>query len=498
MKHKATRTIALISFLIILAATMPLGYAYNWSPDMRLTWNMETDWNPSIAQTSDGKIWVVWHSYRTGDADIFYKFYDPSKVHPWSSEMRLTTNPNVDTSPSIMQANDGKIWVVWSTNRTGNDEIYYTTSSNNGATWSPDQNLTTNPNVDECPSIMQTASGTIWLAWSANRTEKYRIYYKTSSDNGATWSLDTLIPVVNLDVNHQNPSITQTADGKIWVVWVRDDDIFYKTYNGTHWSSSDSSLTQDAGTKPDLNPSITQTSDGKIWVVWDSRTAGGQGDIYYKIRTGFLWSMQTRLTSDQADDFAPSILQVTDGPIWIVWASSRAVSLDLYYKTTEILRPHDVATFSVIPTEATVNQGQPVSIEVVAQNHGTNEENVIVRCYANLTLIYESSEPIHLTAGELDREAFTWIASNTGTYKIWANVSAVDGETYTVDNTFPAILGDVNDDRTVNASDLSVFSQVYGSQPGYPNWNPDCNFDGNTKVDAYDLFDLGKNYGKSQ
>ena len=59
------------------------------------------------------------------------------------------------------------------------------------------------------------------------------------------------------------------------------------------------------------------------------------------------------------------------------------------------------------------------------------------------------------------------------------------------------ILGDVNGDRTVNASDLFDLSKAYGSELGYPNWDIDCDFDRDNKVDASDLFDLSKNYGKS-
>lgn len=55
------------------------------------------------------------------------------------------------------------------------------------------------------------------------------------------------------------------------------------------------------------------------------------------------------------------------------------------------------------------------------------------------------------------------------------------------------ILGDVNGDQTVNASDLSDFSEAYGSEPADPN----CDFNRDNKVDASDLFDLSKNYGKS-
>jgi len=502
--HKISLIMVIFSFLIMITASALLGYGYDWSPEMMLTWNSETDANPSVAQASDGKVWVVWHSYRSGNADIFYKVYDPSKVHPWSSEKNLTTDTNDDISPSVMLANDGKIWVVWSTGRTGNYEIYYKTTSNNGATWSQEQNLTTNPKEDECPSIMQTADGTIWLVWSANRTGNFDIYYKTSQDNGATWATDKSLNYP--ETNDRNPSITEAADGKIWFVWVRDKNrnlnIWYKTYNATSnsWSAT-TQVTQDSGDILNSNPSVMQANDGKIWIVWDSDKVGGQADIYYQTRSPPLFggSEIIRLIVNQEDDLMPSIMQAADGTTWITWATVRANNWDIRYMTTKIPQPNDVAIVSVIPTEVTVNEGQMVAIEVVAQNHGNNSENFIVRLYADLTSINQST--IGLSPGQLYPINFTWTASNTGTYKIWAKASVVYGEICTVDNSFPAILGDVNSDRTVNAFDLSVFSNAYGSKPGDSDWNPDCNFDGfngDNKVDAFDLFNLGNNYGKSQ
>ena len=67
-----------------------------------------------------------------------------AKAIEWSPETRLTTYPKQDMSPSVMQARDGTIWVVWVSNRLGfgNDELYYKTSSNYGTDWSPDTRLT--------------------------------------------------------------------------------------------------------------------------------------------------------------------------------------------------------------------------------------------------------------------------------------------------------------------------------------------------------------------
>ncbi|NIR87560.1 hypothetical protein GWO13_08405 [Candidatus Bathyarchaeota archaeon] len=49
----------------------------------------------------------------------------------------------------------------------------------------------------------------------------------------------------------------------------------------------------------------------------------------------------------------------------------------------------------------------------------------------------------------------------------------------------------------MDATDLIGLDEAYVSKLGYPNWNPECDFNRDGKVDASDLFDLGKNYGKS-
>jgi hypothetical protein len=59
------------------------------------------------------------------------------------------------------------------------------------------------------------------------------------------------------------------------------------------------------------------------------------------------------------------------------------------------------------------------------------------------------------------------------------------------------IAGDVNGDRTVDAFDLFGLGWAYGSDPSKPNWNPDCDFNRDGRVDASDLRDLSNNYGKT-
>lgn len=45
--------------------------------------------------------------------------------------------------------------------------------------------------------------------------------------------------------------------------------------------------------------------------------------------------------------------------------------------------------------------------------------------------------------------------------------------------------------------DLFALAASYGSKPGDPNWNANCDIDSSGKVDFRDLFILAANYGKS-
>jgi len=59
------------------------------------------------------------------------------------------------------------------------------------------------------------------------------------------------------------------------------------------------------------------------------------------------------------------------------------------------------------------------------------------------------------------------------------------------------ISGDANGDRKVDAHDLLDLGKAYGSYPSKPNWNPDRDFNGDQKVDSLDLSILSSNYGKT-
>jgi len=453
------------------AAIAPIDSVVVWENESRITTHQSWDAYPSILQTEDDRVWFVWQSDRGGDwtFDIYYVIYD-YWFHSWSVILPLTTDPSHDITPSLMVTNDGTIWIFWSSMRTGNYDLFFKTSSDNGYTWTNATQLTTNVHNDESPSIAQMQDGRIWVVWQ-----------------------------------YANEIATET-----------NFEIFYKTYNES-WSSA-TPLVENPDF--DWDPSIMQSRDGMIWMFWSRELYRGgpdpyQDDLFYKTSddNGATWTEDIPLIPDEDwNEGAPSAVHASlssDKKLWLTWHSDKNDNFDLYYMKTNVIFNRDVAITDVTPASTMVYQNQTVSINVTAENQGEMSgpavEVVTVDCYVNTTLI--GSEVVGLHGGESTVIVFSWNTSNFafGPYTISANASAVPTELpiNLVDNTYidgtvlVTIICDINGDGAVDRYDAGIFAGAFGTSIGHPDYDPRCDFNNDESIDRYDGGILSQNYGRT-
>jgi len=418
-----------IIFIILMVAMMiyPIT-AVTWSAETRLTEFRSMEGLPSIAQMSDGRIWIAFESNIRGNTDIIYTAYN---WQSWSNFLLLTTNENNEISPSLIQLSNGTICLFFASDRTGNYDIFYKKSSDNGQNWSNEIQLTTNENDDYAPSATQAADGKIWLVWErtfpsptgATDDIFYRVY------NGVSWSGE--FQLTTNPERDQVPSIKQMRDGRIWVAWCSyrtgDFEIFYKIYDGASWGSE---IQRTFSTDIDIDPVILQTRDGVIWIVWTSSKPTGTDDLYYMTSAdnGATWSAASELTTNAADDMWPSIAQISDKKLWVAFTSNRLDNYDIYYKTSDEIIIHDVAITSVTPASNVVDKGSTLPIYVGVENQGDASETFSVSCYAQSLLI--GSQIITLNSASSTTLTFSWDTTtyNPGSYTIKATASVVAGE----------------------------------------------------------------------
>ena len=438
---------AALFFTIILTSMIPSSGAIGWSKDEQLTTDTAWDMTPAIMQTRNGTIWVVWTSDRIqlGRYDLFYKT-SSNEGASWSNPTRITWHPSTDETPAIIQTQDKNIWLVWASQRTGNKEVFYKIYFDNMQYWSTVTQLTNNASEDTAPSIIQSLDGTICVVWQRNVTKtdgsNFEIFCKTSSDYGVTWSNETR---VTTDPGwDMNPSVTYLANGTLLVVFCsyRADsnfEIFSKTSddNGLSWSGANRLTTDTANN--DANPSVVQDVNGTIWVVWAKELA-----IYYK--TSPFPSTDTQL-SKLGDNTSPSVICSNERKMWVVWESTR-VDWDIYYKISdEIPYVHDLAVLDIIAWGGQgvpitfVPRSIPVSINVTIENQGHFAETFNVTAYAernagDVFIHIETQYNIPLAAGANTTVTLTWNTTDApyGTYYISANATIVPGERDVHDN----------------------------------------------------------------
>jgi hypothetical protein len=330
----------------------------SWSADTRLTNNSANSELPSVA-VSGSVVHVVWYDNRDeiNNYEIYYKRSTDTGVS-WGADTRLTNSIGWSGHPSV-SVSGSVVHVVWHDYRDGNYEIYYKRSTDAGVSWGADTRLTNNTTMSELPTV--TASGSIVdVLWQDNRDGNYEIYYKRSTDAGVSWGADTRL--TNNSASSYNPSVA-VSGSVVHVIWTDNRDVSYEIY---YKRSTDAGVTWGADTRLTNNPyaSVSPSvavSGSVVHVVWDDRRDGSNGEIYYKRSTneGVSWGADTRLTNNTAESWYPSIA-VSGSVVHVIWRDYRDGNFEIYYKRNPTGNPIGIKNISSeIPSSYSLEQNYP-------------------------------------------------------------------------------------------------------------------------------------------
>ncbi|RPI19117.1 MAG: T9SS C-terminal target domain-containing protein [Ignavibacteriae bacterium] len=146
----------------------------NWESDLRLTYDTANSMYSSIS-ASGNNIFVAWGDNRNGNYEI-YGIKSTNNGINWSNDIRLTNNSSISNFPNIV-ISDNIFHVVWHDFRDGNYEIYYKRSTSAGLNWESDYRLTNASDISEFASVclLNTSVNIVWMDYRDNNPE---IYYK--------------------------------------------------------------------------------------------------------------------------------------------------------------------------------------------------------------------------------------------------------------------------------------------------------------------------------
>ena len=575
---------------IIMKQTLPGSPDLTWSNDVNVSMNpgAQPDTSPRIINLANGTMMITWA--RAGrDPGLYYRLNNGGI---WSSEARLTYSPGIDNFPSVVQDQKGTIWMVWERRNpesvvydTNNNGIYdsgepvivgtglvsgavlkidpklkFVNATNNPSeTWTPGKTVAydTNNNgiYDTGEPIIAGATPPAGTRLQSDSKVKYfdanndnvwdylpaAIYYKTFH---GSWSSDvqlTFDPLFN-----QRPDATLTHDGRVWVVWQSNRinsqfDIFYKTFNGTAWST-DKLLFNDVSTDcaavhpvgcDDLGPSILQDSNGTIQIFWSraqpsavSSTAF-PGEIFTISSTdnGLTFpiiNMQRLTSNNQLTQCPPSVpctvtAQADSSPtvvefnhrLWVFWSRPNSTvpeEINLLYIPSEPIFTHHVAITSIIrPDTATWNT--TIQLTIAVTNKGDFPENATVNWTIGTVASGTCPIPFSLQPGETKNCPVQLKYENTsvlspGRYNVTASAIIPQEPLGNLPDSILnsgkiALLppGDMDANGDVTLLDAIIWIQSYGSSPGSSNWNPNADLNGDGIVNFADAVMLSRWFG---
>lgn len=229
----------------------------------------------------DDTLHVVWYDKRSGGFEICY-LRSTDRGTSWLPETRLTDDTVYSGYPAIATSGSS-VYVVWVQGRDpvgeSLNQICYRRSTNGGASWEPAAQLSHSSGLYGGWFPCVAASGpNVHVGWEDDRGGDDVVYYRRSTDNGASWFAE--YPIVG-DPGMVN--VTLAVSGNIVHAAYSDfwnEVVFYQrsTDNGINWSPKRGVPTPDASDCPCLAVSGSTVHmvycDGRngFWDVWYCRS----------------------------------------------------------------------------------------------------------------------------------------------------------------------------------------------------------------------------------
>jgi hypothetical protein len=286
----------------------------SFSPPQNLTSPLTDSSAPQIA-ASGNDVYAVWQDNINNQ---IFSIRSTNNGGSFTVQQNLTSPLVVSSAPQIV-ASGNNVYAAWQEGTSPSGEILFSGSTNNGASFSITQNLSNN--AGDSINQQLTASGTnVYAVWQDHDPGTNQIFTRTSTDNGASFSGTQQISSTVGDSN--NPQIT-TSNSNVYVVWYGDPgsgtpEIYFarSTNNGASYATS-INLSSNSGNS--LFPKIA-SSGSNVYVTWEDDTTANL-EIFFKASSdngSHFGSFKDLSNTPLLDSILP-VIAVSSTDVYVTW-----------------------------------------------------------------------------------------------------------------------------------------------------------------------------------
>ena len=239
-----------------------------------------------------------------------------------------------DRFPSIACSSDGKIYVVFTSNRNGNSDIFLRVFDGKG--WSDDKPVAITKADEFDGRVIVDKNNRVWVSWTSNADgENYNIWVASIVNLNEPIKLEKITQAYD-DAMHSR--MTYDKNGYIWVTYYkwekmgsfsRDKEIYVRRWDDEKWSDEIQVSPTDVPNYEDhSDPAIASYNDGVVisW-SWDFHQPQGytkeasSPTIFIRPISSNLKLGQVYAMSGHNIDVTPSIIADKENNVWCAWDS---------------------------------------------------------------------------------------------------------------------------------------------------------------------------------
>lgn len=288
---------------------------------------------PQIAIDDDDKIFACWRDnlnsfwviYYTESTDYGATWLVPRRV---SSEFRDSFNPYIFTGTS------GKVYMVWDRQVDGGaSQIFFSRSNNSGLMWSRAAAITNSDVHSWQARGIVDENGNLLVVWTEyKRNRNYEVYFSRSNDDGSTWS-----PPVSIYAHSSKSVEPVIATGQGQTVFVAWKNILPEKGNVFSSRSLDGGITWEppinhSNTADDecREPVMATAKDGNPCIAWHQSIVGGGFDVMFTYSSGYgqSWSPASEISGPSFYSSFPALAPDRFGNVNAVWVGN---GNDIYF-----------------------------------------------------------------------------------------------------------------------------------------------------------------------
>ena len=288
-----------------------------WGTNLRVTDDTAADKDfPDVVVGADGTAYAVWQDSRNGNADIYYAKLPPGGNTWTTPNVKVSDDPGTtaQTSPRLGIDASGNLIAVWLDARTSPAQIRMSRLASGTSTWSASTAVTSGADRPQSIALAVRTDGKAYLAFDDNRSGNNDVYVREYDPWLNQWAASTLASDDPGSTAQQSPTVAYTS-AEVMLGW-RDDrsgnadvrarraalaggvDHFGYTYDGLNRVTGESGALAETFVLDGASNLSSRTGPNATYTYDTSNRLTGDGGAQ-----PFVWNNADRLATHGSDSF---------------------------------------------------------------------------------------------------------------------------------------------------------------------------------------------------